>query len=57
MLDEQAMCDLALELRAAERRVEGLYASLKQEKTKSEEILKEMDKVMDRAVEQARKGE
>ena len=57
MLDEQAMCDLALELRATERRIEGLYASLKQEKSKREEILKEMDKVMDKAVEQARKGE
>lgn len=48
---------MALELRATERRIEGLYASLKQEKTKREEILKEMDKIMDRAVEQARKGE
>lgn len=57
MLDEQAMCDLALELRATERRIEGLYTALKQEKAKREEILKEMDKVMDRAVEQARKGE
>ena len=57
MLDTEAMCDLAFELRANERRISALYASLKQEKEKREEILNAMDKIVDRAVEDARKGE
>lgn len=57
MLDTEAMCDLAFELRATERRISALYATLKQEKEKREEILNAMDKIVDKAVEQARKGE
>ena len=57
MLDTEATCDLAFELRADERRISALYASLKQEKEKREEILNAMDKIVDRAVEDARKGE
>ena len=57
MLDRRAISDLALDLRDTEKRIECLYASLKAEKEKKKQILDEMDKVVDRAIEQARKGE
>ncbi|MBQ6945388.1 MAG: hypothetical protein IJN43_13835 [Ruminococcus sp.] len=57
MLDTEAMVDLAFELRATEKRIAGLYVALKDEKAKKEELLKQMDMVVDDAVEKARKGE
>ena len=57
MLDTETMVDLAFELRATEKRIAGLYVALKDEKAKKEELLKQMDKVVDDAVEKARKGE
>ena len=57
MLDRRAISDLALDLRDTEKRIESLYASLKVEKEKKKQILDEMDKVVDKAIEQARKGE
>ena len=57
MLDRDSLADLALELRDVEKRITWLYASLKQEKDKKDEILKKMDLIMDNAVEQARRGE
>ena len=57
MLDRDSLADLALELRDIEKRITWLYASLKQEKDKKDEILKKMDLIMDNAVEQARRGE
>lgn len=57
MLDKDALSGLALDLRDTERRIDSLYATLKAEKDKKKQILEEMDKIVDRAIEQARKGE
>lgn len=57
MLNIEAMAELAFELRAIEKRIAGLYLALEDEKAKKKELLKQMDKIVDSAVEQARRGE
>ena len=56
MLNIEAMAEIAFELRAVEKRMAGLYLALEDEKAKKKELLKQMDRLVDEAVEQAREG-
>jgi hypothetical protein len=50
MLNTQRLSDIALEIREVEKRLKGLYLAIKEEKEKKEGLLKELDKIMDEAV-------
>ena len=50
MLNRQKISDIALEIREVEKRLKGLYLAIKEEKEKKEELLKELDEIMDEAV-------
>lgn len=50
MLDNKRIVDIALELRECEKRIKGLYNAQKDERDKREALLKELDGLMDKAV-------
>lgn len=50
MLDRVKISDIALEIRESEKRLKGLNLALKEERENKERLLKELDKVMDEAV-------
>lgn len=50
MLNTQRLSDIALEIREVEKRLKGLHLAIKEEKEKKEGLLKELDEIMDEAV-------
>lgn len=50
MLDRQKISDIALELRECQKRINALVNSLKQERDREKELYKELDKLMNDAV-------
>ena len=50
MLNTRILSDIALEIREVEKRIKGLHLALKEEKEKKEALLKKLDEIMDKAV-------
>ena len=50
MLDRQKISDIALELRECQKRINALVNSLNQERDREKELYKELDKLMNDAV-------
>lgn len=51
MLDRERISDIALELRECQKRISSLNLTLKAEREKEKELYKELDELMDKAVE------